>query len=77
MSLLGLTLDYGPFGFWMITNPVLLFVITPDQGRYSFDNQPARALEFTSYQREALLSPFVAVDCLKWGHGQLSSLGFF
>lgn len=27
MSLLGLTLDYGPFGFWMITNPVL-FVIT-------------------------------------------------
>ncbi len=27
MSLLGLTLDYGPFGFLMITNPVL-FVIT-------------------------------------------------
>ena len=63
MSLLGLTLDYGPFGFLDDYEPGFICNHSDHQGRYSFDNQPAVAL--WNLQRLAqTLSPFVAVDAL-------------
>ncbi|MBD4776069.1 hypothetical protein GUG13_14595, partial [Xanthomonas citri pv. citri] len=44
MSLLGLTLDYGPFGFLDDYEPGFICNHSDHQGRYSFDNQPAVAL---------------------------------
>ncbi|BDH46172.1 UPF0061 protein YdiU [Salmonella enterica subsp. enterica serovar Choleraesuis] len=44
MSLLGLTLDYGPFGFMDDYQPDLICNHSDHQGRYAFDNQPAVGL---------------------------------
>ncbi len=40
MSILGLTLDYGPFGFMEAFNPVHICNHTDQQGRYSYARQP-------------------------------------
>jgi serine/tyrosine/threonine adenylyltransferase len=43
MSILGLTLDYGPFGFMESYDPGFICNHTDEQGRYAFDMQPAIA----------------------------------
>ena len=43
MSILGLTLDYGPFGFLDAYEPGFICNHTDEGGRYAFDNQPAVA----------------------------------
>ncbi|MGZ5921493.1 MAG: protein adenylyltransferase SelO [Rhizomicrobium sp.] len=43
MSILGLTLDYGPFGFLDGYDPGFICNHTDQQGRYAFDMQPAIA----------------------------------
>jgi uncharacterized protein YdiU (UPF0061 family) len=43
MSILGLTLDYGPFGFMEAYDPGFICNHTDAQGRYAFDMQPAIA----------------------------------
>ncbi len=43
MSILGLTLDYGPFGFMEDYDPGFICNHTDQQGRYAFDMQPAIA----------------------------------
>ena len=43
MSILGLTLDYGPFGFMDAYDPGFICNHTDQQGRYAFDMQPAIA----------------------------------
>jgi uncharacterized protein YdiU (UPF0061 family) len=43
MSILGLTLDYGPFGFMDGYDPDLICNHTDEQGRYSVINQPGIA----------------------------------
>ena len=43
MSILGLTLDYGPFGFMDAYDPEFICNHTDEQGRYSVINQPAIA----------------------------------
>jgi len=43
MSILGLTLDYGPFGFMEGYEPGFICNHTDTQGRYAFDMQPAIA----------------------------------
>jgi uncharacterized protein YdiU (UPF0061 family) len=43
MSILGLTLDYGPFGFLDGYEPGLICNHSDDTGRYAFDMQPAIA----------------------------------
>ena len=43
MSILGLTLDYGPFGFMDSYEPGLICNHTDEAGRYAFDMQPAIA----------------------------------
>lgn len=63
MSILGLTMDYGPYGF--LDDFKLDFICNHSdyQGRYSFENQPAVGL--WNLQRLAQsLSPFIAVDAL-------------
>ena len=44
MSILGLTLDYGPFGFLDTYDPQLVCNHSDDGGRYSFERQPRVAL---------------------------------
>ncbi|WP_204348523.1 protein adenylyltransferase SelO family protein, partial [Klebsiella pneumoniae] len=41
MSILGLTMDYGPYGFLDDFQPGFICNHSDYQGRYSFDNQPA------------------------------------
>ena len=43
MSILGLTIDYGPFGFMDAYEPGLICNHSDDTGRYAFDMQPAIA----------------------------------
>jgi serine/tyrosine/threonine adenylyltransferase len=43
MSILGLTIDYGPYGFMDAYDPRFICNHTDEQGRYSFINQPAIA----------------------------------
>ncbi|WP_312685942.1 protein adenylyltransferase SelO [Kosakonia sp.] len=63
MSILGLTIDYGPFGFLDDYQPGFICNHSDYQGRYSFENQPAVAL--WNLQRLAQsLSPFIAVEAL-------------
>ena len=63
MSILGLTLDYGPYGFMDAYDPQFICNHTDEQGRYSFINQPAiahwnlRALALT-------LSDLISTDVL-------------
>jgi uncharacterized protein YdiU (UPF0061 family) len=40
MSILGITLDYGPYGFMDAYDPQFVCNHTDEQGRYSFINQP-------------------------------------
>lgn len=89
MSILGLTMDYGPFGFLDDYVPDFICNHSDHQGRYSFDNQPAAAL--WNLQRLAqTLSPFIAVDALndaldsyqlalltRYGQRMRQKLGFF
>jgi uncharacterized protein YdiU (UPF0061 family) len=43
MSILGLTIDYGPYGFMDAYDPAFICNHTDEQGRYSFVNQPVIA----------------------------------
>jgi len=63
MSILGLTMDYGPYGFLDDYQPDFICNHSDHQGRYAFDNQPAVGL--WNLQRLAQsLSPFIDVDVL-------------
>ncbi len=63
MSILGLTMDYGPYGFLDDFRPDFICNHSDYQGRYSFENQPAVGL--WNLQRLAQsLSPLIAVDAL-------------
>ena len=63
MSILGLTMDYGPYGFLDDYQPGFICNHSDHQGRYAFDNQPAVGL--WNLQRLAqTLSPFISVEWL-------------
>ncbi|WP_058909825.1 protein adenylyltransferase SelO [Entomohabitans teleogrylli] len=88
MSLLGLTIDYGPFGFLDDYQPGFICNHSDYQGRYAFDNQPAVGL--WNLQRFAqTLSPFISPEWLnegldlyqevlqaRWGERMRARLGF-
>ncbi len=44
MSILGLTIDYGPFGFLETYNPTFICNHSDHEGRYAFDQQPSVGL---------------------------------
>ncbi len=56
MSILGLTLDYGPFGFLDSYKRDFICNHSDHQGRYSFQNQPSIALWNLTRFAETLLS---------------------
>lgn len=89
MSLLGLTLDYGPYGFMDDYNPEFICNHSDYQGRYSFENQPMVALWNLNRLAHAL-SPLMSIEQLKqalagyegvlmstWGTLMRGKLGLF
>jgi uncharacterized protein YdiU (UPF0061 family) len=56
MSVLGLTLDYGPYGFQDAYDPRFICNHSDVDGRYAFDRQPAIGLWNLARFAEALLS---------------------
>ncbi|HFE37182.1 MAG TPA: hypothetical protein ENK06_02025, partial [Gammaproteobacteria bacterium] len=56
MSILGLTLDYGPFGFLDNYDPKYICNHSDDSGRYAFNRQPSIALWNLRHLAEALTS---------------------
>jgi len=70
MSILGLTLDYGPFGFLDAYEPSFICNHSDHQGRYAFDKQPNIGLFNVSCLAQALLptlddNPEKAVELAK------------
>ena len=55
MSVLGLTLDYGPFGFLDVYEPGFICNHSDHHGRYAFDKQPQIALWNLSCLAQAML----------------------
>ena len=56
MSILGLTIDYGPFGFMEKYNPQFICNQSDHEGRYGFDQQPSIGLWNLTRLAEALSS---------------------
>ncbi|KAA0454055.1 MAG: YdiU family protein, partial [Candidatus Thioglobus sp.] len=56
MSILGLTIDYGPFGFLEKYDPKFICNHSDHEGRYAFDQQPGVALWNLSRLADALNS---------------------
>ncbi len=63
MSILGLTLDYGPFGFMEAFNPGYICNHSDDQGRYAYENQPYIGLWNCSRLAQALTPLIDAEKC--------------
>jgi hypothetical protein len=61
MSLLGLTLDYGPFGFMEAYEPGFVCNHSDYHGRYAFDRQPSIGLWNLSCLAQAML-PLINAD---------------
>ncbi|MEJ2141967.1 MAG: YdiU family protein [Gammaproteobacteria bacterium] len=55
MSILGLTIDYGPYGFMEAYNPGFICNSSDHHGRYAFDQQPDIGLFNISCLAQALL----------------------
>ena len=64
MSILGLTLDYGPYGFMEGYNPGFICNHSDYQGRYAFDQQPQIGLWNLTCLAQAL-TPLIEVDAAK------------
>lgn len=87
MSLLGLTIDYGPFGFLDEYQPDYICNHSDYQGRYSFENQPmiglwnlnrlAHALSglMTTEQLKQALSVYEPELMRVWGERMRAKLG--
>jgi uncharacterized protein YdiU (UPF0061 family) len=58
MSILGLTLDYGPFGFMEAFDPRHICNHTDQQGRYAYNNQPQIG-EWNCYALGQALLPLI------------------
>ena len=88
MSVLGLTLDYGPYGFLDDYQPGFICNHSDYQGRYAFDNQPmiglwnlnrlAHALSdlMTTEQLKQALSRYEPALMAAWGEKMRAKLGF-
>lgn len=64
MSILGLTLDYGPFGFMDAFNPGYICNHSDHSGRYAFDQQPGIGLWNLTRLAQAI-TPLISVDAAK------------
>jgi len=64
MSILGLTLDYGPYGFMEAYDPGFICNHSDHHGRYAFDQQPQIGLFNLSCLAQALL-PLLEIEAAK------------
>lgn len=71
MSILGLTIDYGPFGFLDATDPRFICNHSDQGGRYAFERQPAIALWNLQVLALALTS-LVPVEDLRGSLGRFA-----
>jgi len=69
MSILGLTIDYGPFGFLDSYEPGFICNHSDDRGRYAFARQPSIALWNLQALAMALTS-LIAVEALRDALGE-------
>lgn len=88
MSVLGMTLDYGPYGFLDEYQPGYICNHSDYQGRYAFDNQPmiglwnlnrlAHALSdlLTTEQLKQALGHYEPALMAAWGEKMRAKLGF-
>lgn len=58
MSILGITLDYGPYGFMEAFNPAHICNHTDSQGRYAYQMQP-RIVEWNCYALGQAMVPLI------------------
>ncbi|HZO94050.1 MAG TPA: YdiU family protein [Candidatus Baltobacteraceae bacterium] len=65
-SILGLTLDYGPYGFVEVYEPGFICNHTDETGRYAFDRQPTIGL-WNCYALAEALSSLIAKGDLEAG----------
>lgn len=89
MSILGLTLDFGPYGFLDDYKPDYICNHSDHQGRYAFDNQPAVGLWnlhrlaqslcdlMTTKQLQDALAAFEPTLMQAYGEQMRAKLGFF
>lgn len=89
MSLLGLTMDYGPYGFLDDYQPDYICNHSDYQGRYAFDNQPAVGLWnlqrlaqslsmlITADRLNTLLDEYQPLLMQAFGEQMRAKLGFF
>ena len=61
MSILGITLDYGPFGFMEAYDPGFICNHSDHHGRYAFDQQPQIGLWNVTCLAQAL-TPLIEID---------------
>ena len=61
MSILGLTIDYGPFGFMEYFNPRMVSNHSDNEGRYAYENQPA-VCKFNLLRLAEALDPLLPVE---------------
>ncbi len=64
MSILGLTIDYGPFGFLDAYDPAFVCNHSDDFGRYAFDRQPTIAL-WNCYALAEALGSLLDIDAAR------------
>lgn len=64
MSILGETLDYGPFAFLDEYRPDAVFNHSDDQGRYAFDRQP-KIVHWNLTALAETLTPYLSVPTLE------------
>ncbi len=64
MSILGLTLDYGPFAFMDAFNPAFICNHSDYSGRYAFDQQPNIGLWNLTCLAQAL-TPLISIEAAK------------
>lgn len=89
MSILGLTLDFGPYGFLDDYKPDYICNHSDHQGRYAFDNQPAVGLWnlhrlahtlsglMSAEQLQAALAAYEPALMQAYGEQMRAKLGFF
>ncbi|MGH7714398.1 MAG: protein adenylyltransferase SelO, partial [Vulcanimicrobiaceae bacterium] len=64
MSILGLTIDYGPYGFMDAYKPGFICNHTDEMGRYAFDRQPTIAL-WNCYALAEAMSSLIELESAK------------
>jgi uncharacterized protein YdiU (UPF0061 family) len=69
MSVLGITIDYGPFGFMEYFDPRMVSNHSDKEGRYAYENQPS-VCKFNLMRFAEALDPFLP---LEWSSNYLNS----